>query len=185
MVSYTASDRHRGVEGLRLAEIAREWNTEPFDVVVRLLLDEDFAVGMITFMIGEDDIQNILRAPWRAMGTDGLLGGRPHPRAYGSCPRILGHYTRDLGLLTLEEAIRKMTSLPAEILHLSDRGVLQPGKAADVVVFNPQTIRERSSYEDPRQYPEGIPYVFVNGRPVIADGRSTGERPGYLLQHHG
>ncbi len=153
--------------------------------VVRLLLDEDFAVGMITFMIGEDDIQNILQAPWRAMGTDGLLGGRPHPRAYGSCPRILGHYSRDLGLLTLEEAIRKMTGLPAEILHLSDRGVLQSGKAADVVVFNPQTIRERSSYEDPRQYPEGIPYVFVNGRPVIAAGRSTGERPGHLLQHYG
>ncbi len=185
MVSYTASDRHRGIEGLRLAEIAREWNTEPFDVVVRLLLDEDFAVGMITFMIGEEDIQDILRAPWRAMGTDGLLGGRPHPRAYGSCPRILGHYSRDLGLLTLEEAIRKMTSLPAAILHLSDRGVLQSGNAADVVVFNPQTIRECSSYEDPRQYPEGIPYVFVNGRPVLADGRSTGERPGHLLQHHG
>ena len=78
-----------------------------------------------------------------------------------------------------------MTGLPAEILHLSDRGVLQSGKAADVVVFNPQTIRERSSYEDPRQYPEGIPYVFVNGRPVIAAGRSTGERPGHLLQHYG
>jgi N-acyl-D-amino-acid deacylase len=119
------------------------------------------------------------------MGTDGLLGGRPHPRAYGSCPRILGHYTRDLGLLTLEEAVRKMTGLPAEILHLHDRGVLRAGNAADVVVFDPQSIRERSSYEDPRQYPEGIPYVFVNGRPVIAEGRSTGERPGQLLQHHG
>ena len=78
-----------------------------------------------------------------------------------------------------------MTSLPAESLHLSDRGVLRPGKAADVVVFNPQTICERSSYEDPCQYPEGIPYVLVNGRPVLAGGRSTGERPGYLLQHHG
>ena len=88
MVSYTASDRHRGVEGLRLAEIARAWNTEPFDVVVRLLLDEDFAVGMITFMIGEDDIQNILRAPWRAMGTDGLLGGRP-----SACLRQLPAYS--------------------------------------------------------------------------------------------
>ena len=119
------------------------------------------------------------------MGTDGLLGGRPHPRAYGSCPRILWHDSRDLGLLTLEEAVRKMTSLPAAILHLSERGVLQSGNAADVVVFNPQTIGERSSYEDPRQYPDGIPYVFVNGRPVLAGGRSTGERPGHLLQHHG
>lgn len=185
MVSYTASDRHRGVEGMRLSAIAREWHMEPFDVVVRLLLDEDFAVGMITFMIGEEDIQSILQAPWRAMGTDGLLGGKPHPRAYGSCPKILGHYARDLGLLTLEEAIRKMTSLPAEILHLTDRGVLHAGKAADVVLFNPETIRERSSYEDPRQYPEGIPYVFVNGRPVIAAGQSTHERPGQVLRHQG
>lgn len=185
MVSYTASDRHRDVEGRRLSDIARDWRMEPFDVVVRLLLDEDFAVGMITFMIGEEDIQTILRAPWRAMGTDGLLGGKPHPRAYGSCPRILGHYARDLGLLTLEEAIRKMTSLPAEILHLSDRGVLQPDKAADVVIFDPQTIHERSSYEDPRQFPAGIPYVFVNGQPVIAAGRLTGACPGQLLQHRG
>lgn len=185
MVSYTGSDRHRGVEGCRISDIAREWDVEPFDVVIHLLVDEDFAVGMITFMIGEDDIQDILKAPWRAMGTDGLLGGRPHPRAYGSCPRILGHYTRDLGLMTLEEAIRKMTSLPAEILRLSDRGVLQEGQAADVVLFNPQTIRERSSYEDPRQYPEGISHVFVNGQPVIAGGRATGARPGQMLRHQG
>ncbi|MGE3539100.1 MAG: amidohydrolase family protein [Candidatus Tectimicrobiota bacterium] len=184
MVSYTGSDRHRDVEGRRLADIARDWHVEPFDVVIRLLTDEDFAVGMITFMIGEEDIQSILQAPWRAMGTDGLLGGRPHPRAYGSCPRILGHYTRDLGLLTLEEAIRKMTGLPAEILRLGDRGVLRAGMAADVVLFNPETINERSSYEDPRQYPEGIAYVFVNGAPVITEGQRTGARPGQLLLHH-
>ncbi|MFQ5851109.1 MAG: amidohydrolase family protein [Candidatus Binatia bacterium] len=183
VVSYTASDRHSDAEGHTVAEIARDWKAEPFEVVVRLLLDEDFGVGMISFMIGEEDIQNILRAPWRAMGTDGLLGGKPHPRAYGSCPRILGHYARDLGLLSLEEAIRKMTSLPADILHLSNRGVLRPGKAADVVIFNPQTIRERSSYDDPRRFPDGIPYVFVNGRPVIAASCPTGERPGQVLYH--
>lgn len=183
VVSYTGSDRHSDVQGHTLADIARLWGVTPFEAVVRLLLEEDFAVGMIAFMIGEEDIQQILRAPWRAMGTDGLLGGKPHPRAYGSCPRILGHYVRDLGLLSLEEAIRKMTSLPAAILHLSDRGVLQPGKAADLVVFNPQTIRDRATYDAPRQFPEGIPYVFVNGRPVIARGRPTGERPGQLLRH--
>lgn len=185
MVSYTASDRNRGVEGQRLTAIARAWQVEPFDAVIKLLLDEDFAVGMITFMIGEEDIQTILRAPWRTMGTDGLLGGKPHPRAYGSCPRILGHYVRDMGIMSLEEAIRKMTSLPADILHLSDRGVVQSGKAADLVVFNPQTIHERSSYDDPRQYPEGIPYVFVNGHAVIAEGRATHARPGQLLRYTG
>lgn len=183
VVSYTGSDRHSDMEGHTLSEIAGLWKVEPFEAVVRLLLDEDFAVGMISFMIGEEDIRTILRAPWRAMGTDGLLGGKPHPRAYGSCPRILGHYTRDLGLLTLEESIRKMTSLPAEILHLSDRGMIQTGKAADLVIFDPRTISDRSSYDDPRQYPEGIPYVFVNGRAVISAGRFTGERPGQLLWH--
>lgn len=182
LISYTASDRNKDLEGRTLMDIAQLWKVEPFDAVVRLLLEEDFAVGMITFLIGEEDIQTILRAPWRVMGTDGLLGGKPHPRVYGSCPRILGHYSRDLGILTLEEAIYKMTGLPAEILQLTDRGVLKPGKAADVVIFNPQTIRDRATYENPRQYPEGISYVFVNGRPVIAKGRFTGERPGQLLR---
>jgi N-acyl-D-amino-acid deacylase len=183
LVSYVASDRNKEVEGRTITDIARSWKVSPFDAVVRLLLEEDFAAGMITFIIGEEDIRTILRAPWRAMGTDGLLGGKPHPRVYGSCPRILGHYSRDLGVLTLEEAIRKMTSLSAEILHLSDRGILQSGKAADVVIFNPNAIRDKATYENPRQYPEGIPYVFVNGRPVIAENRFTNERPGQLLRH--
>ncbi len=183
MVSYTASDRNNDVEGRTLADIGKERRQDPFDVAVQLLLDENFAVGMITFMIGEEDIQNILKAPWRAMGTDGLLGGRPHPRAYGSCPRILGHYTRDLGLMSMEESIRKMTSLPADILHLSDRGRLQAGQAADLVVFNPDTIAEKSSYDDPRQFPEGIPHVLVNGQPVITHGQPTQTKSGQLLHH--
>lgn len=182
MVSSVESDRNRHIEGLRLTDIASEWKTTPFEAAVRLLLDEDFAVGMITFSIGEEDVQHILKAPWRAMGTDGLLGGKPHPRTYGSVPRILGHYSRDLGILSLEEAVRKMTSLPAEILGLSDRGLVEVGKAADLVVFDPQGIRETSTYEDPKHFAQGIPHVFVNGRPVVRDGVPTHDRPGVVLR---
>ena len=152
---------------------------------MRLLLDEDFAVGMITFMIGEDDIQNILRAPWRAMGTDGLLGGRPHPRAYGSCPRILGHYSRDLGLLTLEEAIFRMTGLTAWRLGLRDRGLVRPGYRADLVIFDADRIADRATYDRPHAYPEGIRWVLVNGQVILRDGARLPALPGRVLRRAG
>lgn len=182
MVSSVDSGRYRDFEGKTLVQIGNFWNVSPFEAAVRLLLDEDFAVGMITFSIGEDDVREILTAPWRAMGTDGLLGGKPHPRAYGSVPRILGHYSRDLGILSLEEAVRKMTSLPASILGLRNRGTLMTGSAADLVVFDPATVRDPADYDNPRQFPVGMPYVFVNGRPVVWQGKLTNERPGEILR---
>lgn len=113
-------------------------------------------------------------------GTTGQ--GRPHPRFYGTFPRVLGRYVRDEGLLPLEIAVHKMTGLPARILGLKDRGVLAEGAAADITIFDPDTVAERATYEDPHQYATGIAHVLVNGRQVIAEGEHTGALPGMMLK---
>jgi N-acyl-D-amino-acid deacylase len=114
--------------------------------------------------------------------TDGLLGGKPHPRVYGSYPRVLGYYCRERKTLALEDAVRKATSLPAQRLGLKDRGTIAEGKAADIVVFDPATVIDKATYVDPRIYPEGIPYVFVNGEPVVSAGQGTQKRPGRVVR---
>ncbi|MHB1161100.1 MAG: N-acyl-D-amino-acid deacylase family protein [Chloroflexota bacterium] len=181
-ISSVRSERNQGVVGKSLTQIADEWGASPFEVVVRLLLEEDFAVGMILFQLSETDVEAIMRLPWQMFCTDAVLIGKPHPRAYGSYPRVLGHYVRERRVLRLEEAIRKATAVPAARLGLRDRGVLAPGKAADLLVFDPATVIDRSTYEDPRQYPTGVSHVFVNGRLVVANGRHTGELPGGALE---
>ena len=120
------------------------------------------------------------------MAEDGILSQeRSHPRAWGSAPRILGTYVREEKVLTLEEAVRKMTSLPASRMRLANRGILRPGMAADLVAFDPETVRARSTFADPLHYSEGIPHVAVNGRLVVDGGRITGERPGRILRGPG
>jgi N-acyl-D-aspartate/D-glutamate deacylase len=111
--------------------------------------------------------------------------GRPHPRFYGTFPRVLGVYVREKGVLTLPDAVRKMTSLPAQIMGLQDRGLLRPGMAADLTIFDPKTVRDRATFEDPSQYPAGIPYVIVNGVVVIDQGQHTGAKPGRVLYGRG
>jgi N-acyl-D-amino-acid deacylase len=116
-------------------------------------------------------------------GSDGILvGDRPHPRSYGTFPRYFAVYVRELGILTWEQAVRKMTSLPAQRLGFPDRGLLRPGLAADVTCIDPETIRDTATYEDPRRLPEGIPYVIVNGTLVVDDGRRTDALPGRALR---
>ena len=124
-------------------------------------------------MIGSDGEGRSAEGPYRT--------GKPHPRNYGTCPRLLGHYVRDRGLLSLPEAIRKMTSLPAAKLGLRDGGRLEPGAVADVVVFDLATIADMTTFTEPHRYPRGIPWVLVNGEPVVAGGQHTGSRPGRLL----
>ena len=114
---------------------------------------------------------------------DSLIGSLPHPRGYGVYPKVLGRYVRDMKILRIEEAIRKMTSLPAQFLGLRDRGLLQEGYFADVVIFNPETIQDLSTFEKPATYPAGISHVLVNGKVVIKDGKHTGELPGKVLVH--
>ena len=143
-------------------------------------------------LMSEEDIRRIMAARYTMIGTDawgvnpaGVPGyGKPHPRYYGTYPRILGKYVREEGVLTLEDAVRKMTSFPAQRLGLTDRGLLKEGMWADIVVFDAERVIDKATYQEPHQFPEGIPYVMVNGRIVVKDGQQTGALPGKVLRHY-
>jgi dihydroorotase/N-acyl-D-amino-acid deacylase len=180
-------------EGKTIAEIARAEEKDPLDVLMDLVIADNANVGRVTFSMSEEDVKAALAHPLVSMGTDsgaraedGIYSlEKSHPRAWGSTARILGKYVRDERVLTLEEAVRKMTSLPASRMGLADRGIVRPGMAADVVVFDPATVRERSTYADPLHYSEGIPFVCVNGQLVVDSGKITGARPGRALKGPG
>jgi N-acyl-D-aspartate/D-glutamate deacylase len=145
---------------------------------------------VVVCSIDEADVQALLRSPTVLVGSDGravapdsVAGqGRPHPRFYGTFPRVLGHYARDLGLLSLPEAVRKMTGAPARVLGLAERGLLREGYWADITMFDPATIIDRATYDDPHRYPRGIPTVVVNGVVVVDSGEHTGALPGRVLR---
>jgi N-acyl-D-amino-acid deacylase len=176
-------------EGQTLARIAAGLGISPDEAVIEVLRQAKGDADMILFMMSEDNVALGLGRPWVMIGSDGegraargpYATGKPHPRNYGTCPRLLGHYVRDRGLLSLPEAIRKLTSLPAGKLGLRDRGRLEPGAVADVVVFDPATIADAATFAEPHRYPDGVPWVLVNGEPVIAGGQHTGRRPGRVL----
>ncbi len=178
------------LEGRRLGEIAAERGQDPFDLCFDLLIAAGGTVGCVFFSMCEDDVQTVLRWPHTMIGSDAsslapygtLGGGRPHPRAYGTFPRVLGRYVRERQLLSWEEAIRKMTSLPAARLGLRDRGVLREGAWADLVVLDPATVADRATFEEPHRYPTGILHVFVNGVQTIRHGEHTGAAAGQVLR---
>jgi N-acyl-D-aspartate/D-glutamate deacylase len=182
-------------EGMSLADIAEARGQEPPDAAWDLVLEGDGRVMAIYHMMSEEDVRWAMQRPWVSIGsdagaamnagaTDGL--GLPHPRSYGTFPRILGRYVRDEGVLTLEEAVRKMTSWPATRMRLQDRGLLREGFRADVVIFDLERVRDRATYDEPMLFPEGIEWVLVNGEVVIEEGgRHTGARPGHALRGPG
>ena len=180
-------------EGMTLTQIAKAMGKDPRDAVIDLVIADHGESSVITSIMDEDDVRTALKHPLVGVGTDSgaqaedgrLSESKSHPRAWGSFPRILGHYVRDEHLLTLEEAIRKMTSKAADRVHLNDRGVLRPGMAADITVFDAATIRDVSTFDDPKHYATGVRQVFVNGRRVVADGAMTAERPGRPLRGPG
>jgi N-acyl-D-amino-acid deacylase len=180
-------------EGQFIADIAKAEGKDPIDVIMDIVSADKGNTSRVTFSMSEDDVKAALRHPLvslctdsGAMAEDGIFSKeKSHPRAWGSAPRILGKYVRDEKVLTLEEAIRKMTSLPAARMHLRDRGLLRPGMLADLVAFDPDHVRERSTYADPNHYSEGIPYVAVNGTLVVDEGRITAARPGRALRGPG
>jgi len=180
-------------EGKTIAEIAKDEAKDPLDVLMDIVAADRGNTGRVTFSMAEDDVRAALAHPLvsfctdsGAMAEDGILSReKSHPRAWGSTARILGTYVREQKVLGLEEAIRKMTSLPASRMLLQDRGLLRPGMRADLVAFDPERVAERSTYADPTHYSEGIPYVAVNGALVVDGGRITDARPGRILRGPG
>jgi dihydroorotase/N-acyl-D-amino-acid deacylase len=180
-------------EGMTLTEIGKAMGIDPRDAVMDLVIADAGNSSCVTSIMSEDDVRAALRHPLvsictdsGAMAEDGPLSDtRSHPRAWGTFARILGRYVREEKVLTLEEAVRKMTSRPADRVGFSDRGILRPGMKADIVVFDPATIADRATYEDPQHYSVGVDTVFVNGRPVVAGGKITSERPGRALRGPG
>jgi N-acyl-D-amino-acid deacylase len=180
------------MQGKRLSEIAKQWNKDPMDALFDFLI-QDPSTGVAVFAMSQPDVTLALQQPWVAIDNDsegtspeGLLGqAHPHPRAYGTFPRILAKYVREEKVLTLEDAIRKFSALPAQRMRLTDRGVLKAGMWADVVVFDPATVRDRATFDNPNQLSEGMEYVLVNGVPVIDQGKMTGALPGKVLRGPG
>jgi N-acyl-D-aspartate/D-glutamate deacylase len=181
---------NRWVEGLDLEQVAARMGCEPAEAALRLLDEEEMAVSIVHFTISEEDVERVMTHPLTMIGSDGsaratkgpLFIGKPHPRTYGSFPRVLGHYVRERKLLSLEEAIHKMTGLTAAKVGLADRGVIREGAAADLVVFDPETVRDRATFTDPHQNSVGIDYVFVNGVPAVERGEVTGRHGGHVLR---
>lgn len=193
MISDTRTEKNKNLIGKRLSDNGTMRGMDPAEAFFDLMLEEEGQVFGILFHMNEEDVRTAMRAPWVSIGSDGsalaiegpLSAGQPHPRNFGTYPRVLGHYVRELGILTLEDAIRKMTSLPAQRLGLDDRGLLRRGYWADVVVFDPERVIDKATFEAPKQYPEGIEHVLVNGTVVLENGTHTGALPGRALRGPG
>ena len=189
MIGAVQNPKLLPLQGKRVSEIAKLWNKDPIDTIFDLLI-QDPSIGVAVFGMSQPDVTLALQQPWVSIDNDsegtspeGILGqAHPHPRAYGTFPRILSKYVREEKVLSLEDAIRKFSALPAQRLRLTDRGVLKTGMWADVVIFDPATIRDRATFDNPNQLSEGMEYVLVNGVPVIDGGKMTGNLPGKVLR---
>jgi N-acyl-D-amino-acid deacylase len=182
-VVVAAADGHPEWEGRSLADLMREFGLPAPETAARVLAGSPGATVVVHTM-HEDDVRTVLRHPTTMIGSDGIptLQGRPHPRLYGTFARVLGRYARELGLFPLEEAVHRMTGLPARKFGLADRGAVRPGAFADLVLFDPERVLDAGSYEDPHRPPHGIAHVFVNGAGVVRAGAHTGARPGRVLR---
>jgi dihydroorotase/N-acyl-D-amino-acid deacylase len=191
IIGAVQNPKLRSIQGKTLAEVAKLWNKDAIDTVFDILIEDEAFTSVAFFLMSEPDVTLALQQPWVSIcndsqGTapDGLLGQEhPHPRAYGTFPRILRKYVREEKKLTLEDAIRKFTALPAARMRLMDRGVLKRGMWADIVVFDPDAITDRATFESPNQLSEGMRYVPVNGVPVIEEGKMTNALPGKVVTH--
>jgi len=194
-VASLQKPENKQYEGKRMDEVAEEMRKDPLDALCDLLISEGGSSPTdqaVYYGMSESDVELAMKQPWVGMCADGLsvspamtFIGKPHPRFYGAFPRLLGVYVREKEVLTLPDAVRKMTSFPAQITGLTDRGLLRPGMAADITIFDPKTVSDKATFENPLQYPIGIPYVVVNGVVVIDQGQHTGAKPGRVLYGRG
>jgi N-acyl-D-amino-acid deacylase len=191
VVSRVKTEKNRAVAvGRSLVEIAGGWGVDPVDAYLRLLEEEETAVSFIGHGMSPENVERVLRHPLVMVGSDGssmapvgkAAEGRPHPRSYGTFARVLGHYARERGIFDLPNAVRKMTSLPADQIGLPDRGRIARGKKADLVAFDASAVSDTATFDDPHRYPEGISFVVVNGTIVVEKGAHTGARPGRVLR---
>ena len=179
------------LQGKTIADIAKLWNRDPVDTVFDLLIEDEAFTSVAFFIMAEPDVALALRQPWTSLcndsqgaSPDGLLGQEhPHPRAYGAFPHVLRKYVREDKVLSLEDAIRKFSALPAQRMRLADRGVLKAGMWADVVIFDPEQVRDLATFDKPNQLSEGMRFVLVNGIPVIEEGHMTNALPGKVVSH--
>ena len=192
LVASLQRPENKKYEGKRMDEVAKMMGKDPLDALCDLLISEGGAAEAVYFGMNTADVELAMKQPWVGVGSDGVAVtpqmefiGKPHPRFYGTFPRVLGYYVREQKVLTLPEAIRKMTSFSAAIEGLSDRGLLRPGLAADIAIFDPATVGDKATFENPLQYSVGIEYVIVNGTVVLNKGEHTSAKPGRLLYGRG
>jgi len=191
VMGRAGSEQNRKYEGMRLSEIAKQrGDADPADTCLTLMAEDGGRISGMFHTMSEDDVRLVMRQPWVSIASDGsainlTAPGVPHPRNYSTNARVLGYYVREQHVLTVEEAVRKMTTLPAQILGLRDRGQLREGFAADVVVFDPARVGETNSFEKPKSYAQGVDFVLVNGVLVIDKGEHTGAKPGRPIMSAG
>jgi len=186
-----SSEKNSWMEGKSIAYIAHREDSEPVDILLKILLEEKLKVSAIFLSMNEDNLRRFLSLPYVMLGTDSSARcttgpthkGKPHPRGFGSFPKFLGRYVRNNGLMSLGEAIQKITRLPAKAFGINKRGIIKKGAFADIVVFDHEKIIDRATFDDPFLKPEGIYYVVVNGLPAIWEGSPTGINAGRILRH--
>ncbi|MFW5433001.1 N-acyl-D-amino-acid deacylase family protein [Paenibacillus apiarius] len=184
VISALQTERNKELEGLSIADVAAKRGIHPVDAMIELLLEEQGKVTIVYYHMAESDVEQVIAYSRSLIASDSLHceTGKPHPRLYGTFPRILGTYVRERKLLTLEDAVRKMSAFPAARFRLGRRGLLVPGYAADLVVFNPDTVQDTATFEEPRQFPNGISHVFVNGRLALRHGQFQSVHAGSMLK---
>jgi len=191
MITGVASERNENLAGMRVDALAATWGLTPPRAVIRLLVEEEMRVHSVFFSMSEDDVATVLSARFCCIGSDasarafsGITArGVPHPRTYGTFPRVFGRYVRQRRVFDVAEAVRRMTALPAALFGLRERGLIAPGMFADLVVFDDEHVVDRATYERPCVPPEGIRDVYVNGRAVVRGGTPTGARSGRVLRN--
>ena len=190
VIASVRSEANRRFVGKNLAEVGTAWKVDPSEALLRMVDEEDTQVSYVGHGMSPENVERVLRHPLVMVGSDGYamaptgraLLARPHPRSYGCCARVLGHYCRERQIFGLETAVRKMTSMPADQAGLLDRGRIARGRKADLVAFNAASVRDLATFEEPQKYPEGIAHVLVNGAFVVENGAATGARPGRVLR---